>query len=140
MAAAKRTTTPTTTSPAEDELDRVIAARLSAMQRDEYLRAYTEGGEPALRELAQERLQHGSYLVMAAFNLTNDPAVPYEFDEEVQFAVREAMVTLIRLMRRPMRCTIERVAAKDPAVERFMQTVMQPPSRRRSRAVGGRRG
>lgn len=103
--------------------DGSIKAALAAAQRERYERVIAEGGADALRKIAQERLQHGCWLIEAAFNLTEDPAIPYRFDEPVRRGVLEAIVGLIQLMRSPMAIQRAGLAAQNTGFQRFMRNV-----------------
>lgn len=92
-------------------------------QRDAELmrKALAEGG--GARGLVETTLKGGMYAIFRAFNITNDPAVPYGFDAETLRRVEEHCRELILLSRSDtLREKLAPVAQGDAGFQRFMNT------------------
>lgn len=105
------------------EADRIyrqaLRAELARVERDRFRAAIASGGD-GLRKIAEQRLEHGSCLIIAAFNLAHDPDCPYQFDEAVAIEAKQAILTLIRLMKSPIHQRAEAFAAGDVEFQRFL--------------------
>lgn len=99
--------------------DGSLEAWTSAIRRERYLKAL-QRGEPGLRELAQNLLRDGCYLLEAAFNLTEDPECPYRFSDEARLEVQGSIVKLLRQMQTPITVARAGIAAQDPDFQRFI--------------------
>lgn len=118
-------------STGENRAEATFEGYVRTQRRTEYVKALA-GGSKGVREFAEGQLQSGGCLIQRAFNLTNDPECPYEFDPQVQHEALGCIVRLIDLMRSPMKLRGASLAQADAQFQRFMDRASRPsrPSRR----------
>lgn len=99
----------------------------------------------AVRKTAEHHLEHGSYGVMRAFNLTQDSKWQWTFDSETRERAERLMIELVRLFHdssgfrvKPAHLPDLRACAAegDQDFQRFLRSTLAPVKRR---ARGGTR-